>query len=375
MRGSLYHQRGLVARLFLWSSACSRISRTAGMAISSLRGSPDEPSLRQHHQQRKEPFNPPSNLRGLFVGSGSDGMNELESAQAVLELVESPSSGPVRVVYVGTATYDLEGPRQRQTQRLAQQGCLIESLDIATTPLTLSGEKLIENADVIVVSGGNTLYAMDRWKMFGVDEMFRHAMERGAVLSGGSAGAICWFDGGHSKSMDPDMSKRVMLDGSPDRSDESRIAPSITQGDTTDTPPSWDYIRVQGLGLLPGLLCPHHDITHTNGVLRAIDFDNMLLRHSGETGIAIDHWAALQVKGDSFTVLSLPNKEGSVLPDGTLSLDRKGKPGVWIKTVEDGKVITQLCPTSGKLSDILSYASDIQLDPREEDCRRINPAD
>lgn len=55
----------------------------------------------------------------------------------------------------------------------------------------------VDKADIILVSGGNTLYAVDRWKMHGLDTLFRDAMERGAVLTGGSAGAICWFDGGH----------------------------------------------------------------------------------------------------------------------------------------------------------------------------------
>lgn len=36
-------------------------------------------------------------------------------------------------------------------------------------------------------------------------------MESGAVLTGGSAGAICWFDGGHSDSMDPATYKNNML--------------------------------------------------------------------------------------------------------------------------------------------------------------------
>ena len=34
----------------------------------------------------------------------------------------------------------------------------------------------------------------------GVDKLMREAMANGAVLSGGSAGMIIWFDGGHSDS-------------------------------------------------------------------------------------------------------------------------------------------------------------------------------
>jgi hypothetical protein len=41
---------------------------------------------------------------------------------------------------------------------------------------------------------------------------------------------------------------------------------------------SWEYVRVEALAVLPGLLCPHFDKTQSNGVLRATDFDAMLKR-------------------------------------------------------------------------------------------------
>lgn len=92
---------------------------------------------------------------------------------------------------------------------------------------------------------------VDRWRHLKLDEKLQQAASRGVVLAGGSAGAICWFDAGHSDSMDPASYR-------PDLSDEKRAATS-----------QWEYIRVPCLGLLPGLVCPHHDRTQSNGVLRA----------------------------------------------------------------------------------------------------------
>jgi len=90
--------------------------------------------------------------------------------------------------------------------------------------------------------------------------------------------------------MDPDTYKGKMLAAATAEGDKG--------GDESSTAPSagaaakaWDYIRVEGLGFLPGLVCPHHDKTQSNGVLRASDFDEMLMRHSSELGIGIDHWA------------------------------------------------------------------------------------
>ena len=94
-------------------------------------------------------------------------------------------------------------------------------------------------------------------------------------------------------------------------------------------------------GFFPGLLVPHQDKVQSNGVLRAKDFDKMLLRHPGEQGICIDHWAALIMNGDgTYKVLSLKGKPGSLVKGNTPKLSEKqeGIPWVWIKNVKNGKI-------------------------------------
>ena len=49
-----------------------------------------------------------------------------------------------------------------------------------------------------------------------------------------------------------------------------------------------------------------------------------------------DHYAALVVDGEKFRVLSLPNKPGSLMEDGSLNLKGKGKPGIWLKNLNLG---------------------------------------
>jgi dipeptidase E len=323
-------------------------------------------------------YNNNTKLKGLLVGSGSDGMSDPQVTSAILDLVPHKAPSAVNVLYLGTATYDLPGPQQKQTERLVEAGCTIQSLKlVANAPSNADMRVAVEAADVIVVSGGNTLYAVDRWTRLGLHQMLRQSMLRGAVLTGGSAGAICWFQGSHSDSMDPDTYKGAMLcaaatdDDDDDKgSDESSVAPVVSQ----EKKP-WDYIRVDGLGFLPGLVCPHYDKTQSNGVLRATDFDAMLLRHPGEFGIGIDHWAALQVANGCFQVLSLPGKPGSVLLNDTFSHEQKGKPGVWLKEVRDGRVHTTLCPAAGKIEDLLRTPTEILSDPRVELCRQANPDD
>ncbi|KAL3907120.1 MAG: hypothetical protein SGILL_008999, partial [Bacillariaceae sp.] len=139
------------------------------------------------------------NLRGVFVGSGSDGMADPRIADAILDLWKQDNThgediSPT-VLYLGTATCDLPMFRAKQTQCLADRGCRVTSLNVAFDNKDAGDSKeeaseKLQTADIIVVGGGNTLYAMDRWTKLGLVPMIREAMERGAVLTGGSAGAI-----------------------------------------------------------------------------------------------------------------------------------------------------------------------------------------
>lgn len=325
--------------------------------------------LTRHKTMAGNPFSfdAPPKMKGLFVGSGSDGLNEPWMTRAILDLIEDKDKTP-NVLYLGTATYDLPGPRQRQTHCFVEAGCEVTSLDVTFSVPDDMALK-VEAADVIVVSGGNTLYAVDRWKHIGLHDLLRRAMHRGAVLTGGSAGGICWFDGGHSDCMDPSTFKEAMLAAADKEGDESSDAPLCAKDKQ-----SWEYVRVDALAFLPGLVCPHHDKKQSNGVLRANSFDAMLLAHPNEFGIGIDHWAALELHNGHFRVLSVEGKEGSVLPDGTFSPDRAGVPGIWLKKVQDdGRVHAMLCPQSGKISDLLRIPSRIDHDPRVDECRRLNP--
>jgi peptidase E/GNAT superfamily N-acetyltransferase len=50
--------------------------------------------------------------------------------------------------------------------------------------------------EVIYVGGGNTATLLRVWRETGVDRILREAYERGIVLAGVSAGAVCWFEQG-----------------------------------------------------------------------------------------------------------------------------------------------------------------------------------
>ena len=168
------------------------------------------------------------NLHGVFVGSGSDGLADPRIADTILKLLNnsnkirrknptSDNNSPPNVLYLGTATYDIKQFETKQTQCFIDRGCIVESLNVASpiTKTSLSPQEIqmVQNADIIVVSGGNTLYAVDRWTtIVGLVPLLQEAMMNGTILSGGSAGAICFFDSGHSDSQDPDTYAQPMIE-------------------------------------------------------------------------------------------------------------------------------------------------------------------
>jgi dipeptidase E len=99
-----------------------------------------------------------------------------------------------RLGYIGTASGDAEAYRTRFEQ-LA--GCL--ACEPTTLPFfsrTPNVAEWVRRQDVILVGGGNTKSMLAVWREWGLPELLRQAWENGTVLTGWSAGAICWFDEG-----------------------------------------------------------------------------------------------------------------------------------------------------------------------------------
>ena len=120
-------------------------------------------------QSPSSSWSPPKNFKGVFCGSGSDMMNDPRPIDAIVDLVqqqqqeEERNRQQIKVVYLGTATYDIDLFKIAQTQRFVDIGC--EVIHLKTTnvvPTVDAMSKVMSSADVIVVAGGNTLFALDR---------------------------------------------------------------------------------------------------------------------------------------------------------------------------------------------------------------------
>lgn len=296
-------------------------------------------------------------IRACVAGSGYGAFSEPAVIDRLLRLVGKPSGSTVHVAYIGTATYDLPEGEAMQTSLLAQRGCSVRAIRVADpSTATVRDDDaafLRQRADVVLVSGGNTLYAVRRWEETGLDALLKDAAARQVVLAGGSAGAICWFTSGHSDSADPatylqPSLTRAAIDAGLLTPAEAETEKAKLAGLST----SWSYIRVHGLNVLPGLLCPHFDVTQGNGVRREEDFTKMLKRHPTERGVGLDHWSVLVLRGDGhYEVMAVPGKTRTPTPGDNSTT--AAVPGVFTLDVVDGAVRRVRVPTEGNVSDLL----------------------
>ena len=52
----------------------------------------------------------------------------------------------------------------------------------------------IMSKDLVYIGGGNTVFMLEIWRKNKLENIFKNAYEKGIILSGISAGAVCWFD-------------------------------------------------------------------------------------------------------------------------------------------------------------------------------------
>ncbi len=136
----------------------------------------------------------------LAMGGGGFTMQERSPAldRFVLEL--TGSSCP-RICFLPTASGDTREQVMWFHERFGAWPCqpsvlsLFHLADLHIDPI----DHLLAQ-DAIYVGGGSMRNMLAIWRAHGIDEAMRVAWDRGILLAGLSAGAMCWFEGGISTS-------------------------------------------------------------------------------------------------------------------------------------------------------------------------------
>ncbi|MEU0031733.1 peptidase E [Streptomyces sp. NPDC006335] len=139
----------------------------------------------------------------------------------VLSQVQAPRP---KVCFVPTASGDAPAYVEQFLAAYQSRSCEPSVLQLFRRELDDDALRtFLLSQDVVYVGGGNTANMLAVWRAHGVDRLLRKAFGRGTLLCGISAGANCWAEGSHTDSFGP-----------------------LTH-------------LSDGLGLLPGSVCPHYD--------------------------------------------------------------------------------------------------------------------
>jgi dipeptidase E len=191
-----------------------------------------------------------------IVGLGGGGSTEEESRRLLAYVVGLASKPSPKVCVVPTAVGDDAGVVLRLYGLLPEEARTSYLPFFPWPPDELRGFTLAQ--DVIFIGGGNTANALAIWRVHGFDQILREAWEGGIVLTGWSAGMICWFEAGVTDSFGP------QLEGMRD-----------------------------GLGFLPGSACPHYD-----GEERRRPVYTKLVAEGFPPGVAADDGVGIHYVGD-----------------------------------------------------------------------------
>ena len=138
----------------------------------------------------------------IAIGGGGFGANP---GQGIIEeyILKQTKKKKPNICFIPTATGDNEAYKVNYYATFSKLQCNPTHLDFFKRTPDLN--KLISTQDAIFVGGGNTKSMLAVWKEWRLDKLLKKAYKQGTVMSGVSAGAICWFENGITDSWATDL--------------------------------------------------------------------------------------------------------------------------------------------------------------------------
>ncbi|MFZ2586733.1 MAG: peptidase E [Alphaproteobacteria bacterium] len=170
-----------------------------------------------------------------------------------------------KVLFLNTASSSTPRYLENAQKTIEAVGCEYSTLDLFGS-IREDYSSFIMSHDVVYVGGGNTRSLVALWKEYGIDKILQEASTiNGTILTGFSAGGICWF--------------------------EQCLTDSLAGEPQT----------IKGLGFLKGSACPHYDVE----ALRRPTYIKKVIQGEILPGYALRDFSALHfIDGELFKALT-----------------------------------------------------------------------
>ena len=138
----------------------------------------------------------------VAIGAGGFGrsLGSLEIEKYIISLINKKRP---KICFIPTASGDSSLYKLNFYRAFSKLDCITSHIDFFSRTENL--EKKVLTQDIIYVGGGNTKSMLAVWKEWNLHNILQNAYEKGIVMSGVSAGAICWFDKGITDSYAKDL--------------------------------------------------------------------------------------------------------------------------------------------------------------------------
>ena len=191
----------------------------------------------------------------VAIGGGGFGrsLGTLEIEKYIISLI---SKKRPKICFIPTASGDSSLYKLNFYRAFSELDCITSHIDFFSRTENL--EEKVLTQDIIYVGGGNTKSMLAVWREWNLHVILQNAYKKGIVMSGVSAGAICWFEKGITDSYAKELS------------------------------------IINCLGLVDGIACPHFDEEKE----REPYVNDLIQREIIESCICIEGNCALHIKND-----------------------------------------------------------------------------
>ena len=150
-----------------------------------------------------------SNKNIVAIGGGGFGrsLGDLIIERYIVSLTNKERP---KICFIPTASGDNNQYKLNFYRAFGKLNCLTTHLDFFSRTCDL--EEKILSQDIIYVGGGNTKSMLAVWRDWDFDVVLQKAYNSGIIMSGVSAGAICWFTNGITDSWETDLKILPCLD-------------------------------------------------------------------------------------------------------------------------------------------------------------------
>ena len=143
-------------------------------------------------------------MKKHIVAIGGGGFGRNNSSYLIENYILNISSKDCpNICFLPTATGDLDSYIVRFYSIFSRLNCIPSHIEFFKRTTDIQNH--IMKQDIIFVGGGNTKSMLAIWNAWGMSELLNKAYNQGVIMSGVSAGAICWFTSGITDSWDNEL--------------------------------------------------------------------------------------------------------------------------------------------------------------------------